>query len=395
VRLLLLAGSGGAGTTTVAAATAVRAARRGLKTLLLTPEPSVLAPLRPSEQTSGQTADRPSVGAECEVEPALVLRTLDARGRGERAWAALGASAAALLATLGVDPVQAEELTGLPGLDDVLTLLEIRDAAAAGWDLVVVDAPALPRTVRLLALPEAVVRAVDRVLPLERRMLWVMGHGAASGWADGLPRGVVEAAEQVQAEIGGVREVLTSPGTSVRLVLPPQRGALDAALSAWTALTLHGLTVDGVVVNRLVPAGEDPWLRARFAAESATAADAEEAFAPLPVLRVGELAVPPAGGDELAALDVGDVTVPAPAASASLVERDGDGFALVLALPRARRADLALARRGDELVVDVAGVRRVLALPSVLRRCEVTGAALRDGALRVAFRPDRDLWRSL
>jgi arsenite-transporting ATPase len=395
VRLLLLTGSGGAGTTTVAAATAVRAARRGLKTLLLTPEPGVLPPLRTSEQTSGQSSDRPSVGAGCEVEPGLVLRTLDARGRGERAWAALGAPAAALLATLGVDPVQAEELTGLPGLDDVLTLLEIRDAAAAGWDLVVVDAPALPRTVRLLALPEAVVRAVDRVLPLERRMLWAMGHGAASGWADGLPRGVVEAAEQVQAEIGGVREVLTSPGTSVRLVLPPQRGALDAGLSAWTALTLHGLTVDGVVVNRLVPAGEDPWLRARFRAESATAADAEEAFAPLPVVRVGELAVPPAGGDELAALDVGDVTVPAPAASASLVERDGDGFALVLALPRARRADLALARRGDELVVDVAGVRRVLALPSVLRRCEVTGAALRDGALRVAFRPDRDLWRSL
>jgi arsenite-transporting ATPase len=386
VRLLLLAGTGGAGTTTVAAATALRAARHGVKTLLLTPEPGVLPPLR---SPSGQAE------AEAEVEPGLVLRTLGARARGERAWAALEGPATALLEALGVDPLQAEELTGLPGLDDLLTLLEIRDAAAAGWDLVVVDAPALARSVRLLALPEAVVRAVDRALPLERRMLWAMGHGASSGWVDGLPRGLVQAAERAQAELGGVRAVLSDRGTTVRLVLPPQRGALEVAVAAWNALALHGVTVDGVVVNRLVPAGEDPWLRARFRAESATAADAEEAFAPLPVVRVGELAVPPAGGDELAALDVGDVTVPAPAASASLVERDGDGFALVLALPRARRADLALARRGDELVVDVAGVRRVLALPSVLRRCEVTGAALRDGALRVAFRPDRDLWRSL
>ena len=188
MRLLLLAGSGGAGTTTVAAATAVRAARRGLKTLLLTPEPGVAS--RPASD-SDQPTDRPAAGAECEAEPGLVLRTLDARARGERAWAALGASATALLTALGVDPVQAEELTGLPGLDDVLTLLEIRDAAAAGWDLVVVDAPALARTVRLLALPEAVDRAVDRVLPLERRMLWAMGHGATSGCADGLPRGVV------------------------------------------------------------------------------------------------------------------------------------------------------------------------------------------------------------
>jgi len=391
VRLLLLAGSGGAGTTTVAAATAVRAARRGVKTLLLTPEPGALPPLRAAEQSS----DRPPDGAGCEVEPGLVLRTLDPRTRGERAWAALNTSAAALLTTLGVDPVRVEEVTGLPGLDDVLTLLEIRDAAAAGWDLVVVDAPALPRTVRLLALPEGVIRSVDRVLPLERRMLWAMGHGATPGWTDGLPRGVVETAERVQAEIGGVREVLTSPGTTVRLVMPPQRGALEAALSAWTALRLHGLTVDGVVVNRLVPAGEDPWLRARSRAESAIAADAEQAFAPLPVVRVGERAVPPAGADELAALDVDGLALPDPAPSGPLVERDGDAFALVLALPRARRADLALARRGDELVVDLAGVRRVLALPSVLRRCEVTGAALRDGALRVAFRPDPDLWRSL
>jgi arsenite-transporting ATPase len=382
VRLLLLAGSGGAGTTTVAAATAVRAARRGVKTLLLTPEPGPLPPF-----------DRPPGRARDEVEPGLVLRTLDARTRGERAWAALDGPAAALLTTLGVDPLQSEELTGLPGLDDVLTLLEIRDAAAAGWDLVVVDAPALARTVRLLGLPDAVVRTVQRVLPLERRMLWAMGHGASSGWADGPPRGAVEAAEQAQAEIGGVRDVLSSPGTSARLVVPPQRAALDAALSAWTALALHGLAVDGVVLNRLVPAGNDPWLRARFAAETAVAADAEEAFAPLPVVRVGELAVPPAGTDDLAALEVDDL--PAPAAGfASRVERDGDGFVLALALPRARRAELGLARRGDELVVDVAGERRVLTLPSVLRRCDVTGAALRDGDLRITFRPDPDVWRS-
>jgi arsenite/tail-anchored protein-transporting ATPase len=386
VRQLLLAGSGGAGTTTVAAATAVRAARRGLKTLLLSPEPGALPPL---DQPAGGAPGR----ADREVEPGLVLRTLDARTRAERAWAAVGGWATALLGTLGVDPLQAEELTGLPGLDDVLTLLEIRDAAAAGWDLVVVDAPELSRTVRLLALPEAVARTVARALPLERRMLWAMGHGASPAWTDGVPRPVVEAAEQAQAEIGCVRNVLTGPGTTVRLVVPPQRGPLDAALAAWTALTLHGLTVDGVVVNRLVPAGADPWLRERSRAESVVAADAEEAFAPLPVVRVGELPLPPAGADELAALDVDDLPAPAPAAPR--VDRDGDDFTLVLALPRARRTDLGLARRGDELVVDVAGERRVLTLPSVLRRCDVTGAALRDGALRIAFRPDPDLWLSL
>ena len=388
MRLLILAGTGGAGTTTVAAATAVRAARRGVKTLLLTPEPGALSPLRRPDDGPRRGDDR----RDGEVEPGLVLRTLDSRARGERAWAALEAPATALLGALGADPPQAEELTGLPGLDDLLTLLEIRDAAAAGWDLVVVDAPALARTVRLLALPEAVVRGVDRALPLERRMLWAMGHGT-SAWTDGLPRALVEAAERAQAEAGGLRELLADRGTSVRLVLPPQRAALDAAVAAWTGLSLHGLAVDGVVVNRLVPVGDDPWLRERSRAQSAIAAEVEAVFAPLPVVRLGELAVPPTDADELAALDTGDLPTPAPAAWR--VERDGDGYALLVPLPRARRPDLALARRGDELVLDVAGERRVLALPSVLRRCDVTGAVLRDGVLRVAFLPDPDLWRSL
>ena len=272
MRLLLLAGTGGAGTSTVAAATAVRAARRGVKTLLLTPEPGGSAPFG---RVDG------------EVEPGLVLRTLDPRARADRAWAAVERPATALLSALGSAPLEAAELTALPGLDDVLTLLEIRDAAAAGWDLVVVDAPALTRTVRLLGLPEAVTRAVDRVIPLERRMLWAMGHGASPAGAGAPPRGLVAAAERAQLEFAGVREVLTDPGTVVRLVVAPQPGAVAAATAAWTALTLHGLAVDGVVVNRLVPAGDHPWLRERARAEAAVVAEAEAAFAPLPVVPAG------------------------------------------------------------------------------------------------------------
>ena len=36
--------------------------------------------------------------------------------------------------------------------------------------------------------------------------------------------------------------------------------------------------------------------------------------------------------------------------------------------------------------------RRIVPLPSALRRCTVAGAALRDGELRIRFAPDPDLW---
>jgi arsenite-transporting ATPase len=103
--------------------------------------------------------------------------------------------------------------------------------------------------------------------------------------------------------------------------------------------------------------------------------------------------VPPSGADELAALDVDDLGA-APAVAPS-VDREGDAFTLVLPLPGAQRDEIVLGRRGDELLLDVGGQRRVLTLPSGLRRCEVSGAALRGGTLRITFRPDPDLWRAL
>ena len=72
---------------------------------------------------------------------------------------------------------------------------------------------------------------------------------------------------------------------------------------------------------------------------------------------------------------------PAPPASGQpllAVEPDGDGFVLRMALPLAERGDVDAARVGDELVVTVAGHRRVLSLPSLLRRCVVAGGAF-DG----------------
>jgi arsenite-transporting ATPase len=63
-------------------------------------------------------------------------------------------------------------------------------------------------------------------------------------------------------------------------------------------------------------------------------------------------------------------------------------------LPHADRDEVALVRKGDDLVVTVGRYRRVLALPSALRRCMVDGAALRDGALRVRFSADPAVWRN-
>ncbi|MEU0393024.1 ArsA-related P-loop ATPase [Streptomyces sp. NPDC006208] len=71
---------------------------------------------------------------------------------------------------------------------------------------------------------------------------------------------------------------------------------------------------------------------------------------------------------------------------------DDGTLVLHLRLPGAVKEELALVRRGDELLITVGPFRRIFPLPSALRRCTVAGAALEEGVLRVRFTPDPDLW---
>ncbi|MEU9387748.1 hypothetical protein AB0D38_45510, partial [Streptomyces sp. NPDC048279] len=68
--------------------------------------------------------------------------------------------------------------------------------------------------------------------------------------------------------------------------------------------------------------------------------------------------------------------------------RDDGGSLLSSSRQKKRPQEQVLA-----LVVEMQqGFRRIVALPSALRRCTVAGAALRDGELRLRFAPDPDLW---
>jgi arsenite-transporting ATPase len=136
------------------------------------------------------------------------------------------------------------------------------------------------------------------------------------------------------------------------------------------------------------------------AAQRQQLVDVETSFAPLPVHRAAYCPAEPVGPAALADLaehTYGDSDpFAAPAGEEPVrVERSGDEFVLSLLLPLAERELTELVRVRDDLVVTVGGRRRVLALPSALRRCTVAGAVLRDGRLRVRFEPDPEQWRAL
>jgi arsenite-transporting ATPase len=151
-----------------------------------------------------------------------------------------------------------------------------------------------------------------------------------------------------------------------------------------------------VLANRIIPPG-DPWRDRWAGAQERQLDEVEESFAPLPVLRVPYQGAEPVGLEALAEVgraaygDRDPVGLPGRGEPMD-VTRTAEGFTLSLPLPLADKDDVDLTRRGDELVVTVAGRRRLLTLPSALRRCDVTGARFVDERLLVDFVPDPAVW---
>jgi arsenite-transporting ATPase len=383
-RVILFTGKGGVGKTTVAAGTSALSAARGLRTLVM------------STDTAHSLGDAlgVSVGAEPrEVMAGLHAQQVDTQRRFEQSWAEVQRYLLMVLDAAGVDPITAEELTVLPGAEEVLALLELRRQVLSGrWDVIVVDCAPTAETLRLLALPEALGWYMDRVLPMERRVVKALKPVLAKAAGVPMPNdSVFDALERLHGELAEVQEILTGKSASVRLVLTPENVVVAEARRSLTTLSLFGYQVDGVVANRVFPesAGDD-WRAGWVRAQTAVLEEVERSFTGVPVWRSAYQPREPVG---VAALEAFAVTAygeddplsrPTGPGPMSLL-RTESGATLRIELPFAQRADVDLARHGDELVVTVGSYRRVLALPSALRSHVVAGARIEDHALHVRF----------
>jgi arsenite-transporting ATPase len=384
-RVLLFTGKGGVGKTTTAAATALRCADAGLRTLVLSTDPA------------HSLAD--ALGVElgplvAPVAQGLWGQQLDAQERMEDSWAEIQRYLVEVFRWAGVEGLEAEELSVVPGLDEVFALADIREHAMDhDWDVVVVDCAPTAETIRLLSLPDVLARYMERVFPIGRQVNRVVSPLVSR--LTTLPvadDGVFAATQRFYDRLAGVREILTDGRqTSVRLVVNPERVVIAEGRRTYTYLALFGYHVDAVVANRVLPDEvADPWF-ARWKALHAEQLSAIEAdFAPVPVLRVPLQPTEPVGLDALRILADAlygdeDPTARFGSSDPMRVRRNGTAPVLEVDLPFTDRDELDLGRRGPELLVRVGPYRRALLLPDSLRHRAVDGARLSDGQLVVTF----------
>ncbi|WP_118082705.1 ArsA-related P-loop ATPase [Streptomyces sp. CC0208] len=381
MRTILITGPGGSGRTTIAAATALAAAREGTRTLVLSADRT---------DTLGTVLGAKTGPTPTQVTPTLTAWRPDATAGFRDDLAAFQDRASHVLDLLGASRLDPEEVTPLPGAEELTLLRALRDAALSErHELLVVDLPPTPQALALLSLPEELRRYLRRLLPAERQA--AAGLRPVLGRLAGIPmpsEWLYETAARWDTELGAVQAVLADRQAVLRLVAEPGPAGTDAVQAASLALALRGLRPDTLVANRVVP---EDWPAGLVAQQRKALEEWQESY---DVRAVPHLGHDPRGDDDLGALAVPEVNDTTSTVEWPVVDHLAEDGVLVwhIPLPGALRDELDLVRRGDELVVSAGQFRRIVPLPSVLRRCTVAGAALREGELRIRFAPDPDLW---
>jgi len=386
MRVLVFTGKGGVGKTTHALATAFGAAAHGHRVCVLSADPA---------HSLGDALGR-SVGARAvAIAPGVVAREVNAQEELDRSWSEIQRWLRALLRD-GADELVAEEVLVFPGLEELMALRAVREAEATGeFDVCIVDCAPTGATLRMLRFPDALRIFMENFFELERRGVRLLRPLIARTQAGRLlPREeFFEAVERLYGEVEDVRQILLDETrTSARLVVNPARVVVDETRRSFAYLCLYGVATDAVIVNRLLPPEAAGGWFARWAAkERAELAEIEASF-PVPLLLAPLQPSEVRGEAALRAL--ADALYAERDPAARFVEtrpfrfvRAGGRTRLEIDLPGARKEELEVGLRGDELFVRVRDAARRIALPASIAGRAVGRVRLQAGTLRIEFEP--------
>ncbi len=392
MRVLLFTGKGGVGKTTIAAATATRAASEGLRTVICSTDPAHSL----ADAFDIPLGDTPSVIPG--FNGRLSGQQLDARMRMEESWGEVQDYLAQVLSWAGAEGIEAEELSVVPGLDEVFALAEIKRFASSGeWDLVVVDCAPTAETIRLLSLPDILGWYMQRVFPTQRKatralrpmLSKVMSLPIAS-------EQVFAAMRRFYDRLDGIREILGDPNiTAARLVVNPERLVIAEARRTYTYLALFGYHVDAVIANRVLPDDvSDPWFDQWRATQADRMAEIARDFADVRVLSVPLRSQEPVGTEELTSIgehlypEAGSASTVLTKSNPMKIRKHRGGATVEISVPHVERSELDIGRSETELFITIGPYRRSIALPDSVARRTISQAELKHGKLRIHFEGD-------
>lgn len=387
---MLFTGKGGVGKTSLAAATGVKLAQMNYRTLVMSIDPAHSLGDSFDLDTDlfhQQTADP------LQISNRLWIQELNIQKEIKRHWQEISSYVTSVLRTTGISGVEAEELAILPGMEELSAMMYVNQyRREQRYDVIVLDAAPTAESMRFISMPTTLDWYMKHIFPFQRNFLKAVRPIANRVAPFELPTdNYFVNIRNLFEKLEGVDEIMEDPNvTSVRLVTNPEKMVLRETQRAFVYFSLHGLTVDAVVVNRLIPSQVmDAWFQEWHNSQEKILHEIEEYFAPVPVKRVPLFAHEVLGAARLE--ELAGVLYPGEEDPAAVTRTEKpftfgkhDGaYEVRVQLPFATKGEIELFKKGDELVVEVGTIRRHIGLPRSMAALTPSRAKLDNRVLTV------------
>lgn len=390
MRILLFSGKGGVGKTSLSAATGMRLAQLGYRTLVMSVDPAhSLADSFDLESSLFDTR----TSEPFPIEERLWIHEVNIQKEIQRHWRQIWSYISSLLRTSGLNEVEAEEMAIFPGMEELTALLYVNDWHKEGrYDVIVLDCAPTGESLRFVSMPTTMSWYMQHIFPVQRGVLKAVRPIANRVAPFELPPdSYFSSVKELFGRIEGIDHLLGDPQvTSVRLVTNPEKMVVRETQRAFVYFSLHGLTVDEVLVNRVLPDDvEDPFFREWRRSQARFLEEVETYFAPVPVRRVPLFRHEVVGtkrirelANELFPNDSDPAAVTRTERPYSFRKHNGV-YEVRLRVPFSEKAEVGLFKKGQELVVEIGTVRRHIGLPSSMAGLSPVRARLNAGTLVV------------
>src|SRR5579863_1041420 len=391
MRIILYSGKGGVGKTSISAATGLELARRGYRTLVMSVDPAhslsdcfdLEKPLMDHE--AGQLVS---------VAKNLWIQEVDVQEEITRHWDSVYGYVSALLNVSGLEKTLAEELAIFPGMEEVSSLLYVNQyAREKSFDVIILDCAPTGESLRFVSIPTTLEWYMSKIFKVERRVARMVRPVLNAMTSVPLPEeDYFQNLQDLHGKLEGIDKLLADPKvTTIRLVTNPEKMVLKETQRAFTFFCLYGLTVDAVIVNRILPTDvRDAFFSAWRETQERWVEAIEEFFEPVPVWRLPLFQDEVLGAERLRKLAKELFGNRDPAAcffheAPYRFRKVGADYHLHLRLPFVAGKDVNLHKKLDELVIRVGSVKRHVSLPPRMARLEPVSARVKEGELVVVL----------
>lgn len=385
-RIIIFTGKGGVGKTSTAAAHAVKAAKEGKKTLIV------------STDMAHNLSDL--FMRELKEEPTEIIDNLDgleidSNYEMERYYGAISKTFKNMLKFESQkDSEVYDDIVVFPGIEELFSLLKIAELFDSGkYQLIVVDCAPTGETLSLLKFPELISWYMEKLFPIEKVALKVLRPVSKSVFKLELPNNrSMNDMEKLYIKLGKLQKLLKDRDIcSIRLVTIPEKMVVEETKRNYMYLNLYNFNVDGIYINRIIPEDIDNSFFHQWRVIQKNYLDElETVFTNIPIFRIkwyeteinGIEGLYRMAADSLTDKNIFEVLK---TTVNETYNKTDNGYRLDVMIPFAEKKDFDLYESGSDIIIKIGNFKRNIPIPNTLRRYQIVSARLNDGILSIHF----------